>query len=257
MASEDITVISPRTFQNALSAVRAHAARIERRLSDASAGSKRGTRAESDERWTVAQGWFPAPYDPNELLHYFPRVKLKTGFRLASYQYMSGANGNGFVFVVPAERRLPEPPAGLNFGWKNGVVPVMQGKPPLPDWVRCDIETFLEPDGSRESYFDCSLLIRELRELGAVWHGGWWSTHEILTDLKPYLQSPWDWTGEPPEQILPQVMLTHSGTVTVEFYTVTHYVQAQVCCHTDTYEGGVRTHTKMKTVAVGGAGYIY
>lgn len=258
MNSEQITVISPETFQGALAAARAHASRIERELSAAAAGSRRKARTGADGRWPVpAEGWFQAPYDPNELLRYFPRVRLKADFRLDAYQYMSGANGNGFVFAVPADQRLPEPPAGLNFGWVDGIIPAMQEKPPLPDWARRDIEAFLEPDGSPASYFDCSLLIRELQELGAVWHGGWWSTHEIVTGIEPYLQAPWEWIGEPPRLVLPQVRLTECGTATVQFYTVTRHVQEQMYCHTDTYEGGTRTRSQMQEVAVGGVGYIY
>lgn len=258
MGGEHITVISPETFRDALAGARAHASRIERELSAAASGQGRRARREANQlRPGVLQGWFRAPYDPSELLRYFPRVKLKAGFRLDSYQYMCGANGNGFVFAIPEDRRLPDPPPELTFGWKGGIIPAMQEKPPLPNWARRDIEAFLEPDGTPASYFDCSLLIRELKELGAVWHGAWWSTHEIVTDLEPYLQDPWEWTDEPPDPVLPQVQLTDAGIATVKFYTVTYYVQAQICCHTDTYEGGTRTQSQMKTVAVGGGGYIY
>ncbi|MEW8977972.1 MAG: hypothetical protein AB2385_06155 [Symbiobacterium sp.] len=176
--------------------------------------------------------------------------------RLAAYQYLAGPDGNGFVFVVPADRRLPPSPDGLDLAWKQGIIPALQAAG-LPEWARPDIESFLEPEGSPLSYFHCSLLIRELQELGAVWHGAYWSTHEIVTELNPGLTEDWRWSGKPPGQLLPQVTVTGPGEATVRFCTVTSYVQQQLYCHTDTYSGGVRVDRASEVIATGGAGYIY
>jgi hypothetical protein len=35
-------------------------------------------------------------------------------------------------------------------------------------------------DGTPESYMEASLLMRELGEFGALWHGRSWGTHEII-----------------------------------------------------------------------------
>lgn len=74
-----------------------------------------------------------APYDPGELLHYFPLVRLKPGYRLDTYQYLARPDGNGFVFAVPADRRLPPPPEGLDLAWQRGIIPIPRtgGLPPL------------------------------------------------------------------------------------------------------------------------------
>ncbi|MBP2017813.1 hypothetical protein J2Z79_001198 [Symbiobacterium terraclitae] len=196
------------------------------------------------------------PRDPGELLRYFPLVRLKEGYRLDSYQYLTGPDGNGFVFAVPADRRLPPPPERPDLAWRQGIIPTPRAAG-LPEWAREDIEAFLEPEGSPLSYFQCSLLIRELRELGACWHGAHWSTHEIVTELDPDEAARWQWAGERPEEFLPQVTVTGPGEATVRFYTVTRYVQEELCCHADTYSGGVLVDQTRNTVAVGGMGYIY
>lgn len=232
-------MIAPGEFQEALAAARAHAGQIERDL-----GRERGPAV-----------WLPAPYDPNELLQYFPLVRLKEGYRLDSYQFIAGGNGNGFVFVVPEGRKLPPPPADLQLGWRQGIIPALQEGGSLPPWVHREVEPFLEPDGPPLSYLQCSLLIRELYELGAVWHGGFWSTHKLVTSEAALHEGKWN--QAPPARLLPQVELGDPGSAIVQFYTKSSYVQEQLCCHTDVYSGGTRTESKMETVAVGGPGFIY
>jgi hypothetical protein len=103
----------------------------------------------------LTPGWSLATYDPNHLFDAFPCLQLRDGFRLASYQFVEGGNGNGFVFAIPTHRSLPEPPeTGFSFGWSSSGTPVFcTADKPLPEWVHVDIERFLEGDGSPLSYF--------------------------------------------------------------------------------------------------------
>jgi hypothetical protein len=251
-----LTTIATAAFQKSLTGARAQARVIERRLAARSA-SPRSPLPGSDAEALTPGGWFLAPYDPNKLLRYFPQVKLKQGYLLDSYQYLEGGNGNGFVFAVPEGRRLPPPPNNLLLAWDNGTIPVLKTRKPLPAFVRSDIEAYLEADGSTLSYFQCSLLIRELRELGAVWHGAYWSTHEVLVDLDPHLISGWSWVEKPPGNILPQVQTNTPGSATVQFYTYTRYLREQICRHTDIYADRLRVSHQSELVAEGGPGYIY
>lgn len=257
MGDERKTTITPDAFQGSLKAARAHARKIERQLAVRSTFPISPALGFDVAPEIALGGWFRAPYDPNELLRYFSRVKLKGGYRLDSYQYLEGSNGNGFVFAVPEGQKLPHPPKGLHLVWDHGTIPVFKASRPLPSWVRSDIETYLEADGSPLSYFQCSLLIRELRELGAVWHGAYWSTHEVVTDLEPYLAGEWNWVEKPPGTILPQVEMSPPGSATVRFYTRTQYLQEHIHRHTDTYAGRLRTSHQSEIAATGGPGFIY
>lgn len=234
-----VTIIAPESFMKPWKAARKYASGLESRLADMD-----------------LYGWFNAPYDLTDLLRFFPLVRLRDGYRLESYQYLAGPNGNGFVFAVPADRRLPPPPAELELAWRQGIIPTLRAAG-LPEWVWDDIETFLGPEGSPLSYLQCSLLIRELRELGAMWHGAHWSTHEIVTELDPELFARLTWSGEPPEQLLPTVEITGPGEATVRFHTFTGYVQERLVCHTDRYAGGICVNQSGETIAVGAGGYIY
>lgn len=49
-----------------------------------------------------------------------------------------------------------------------------------PKGMDPDVSGYLEGDGLPLSYFEASLWVWEMAELGAVWHGSSWSTYSVL-----------------------------------------------------------------------------
>lgn len=200
---------------------------------------------------SLADGWHLAPYDPNALLGCFPHVGLKDGSRLASYQFKAGGNGNGLAVVVPIDRQLP-PPRGDQTRLSSIADP---GE--LPRWASRDVARYLRGDGTPLSYFEASLFLREVRELGALWHGCSWSTHEIVTAPSELPDSPRRWRGSRPEVLAPTVAEWDGGRKRVEFYTHTALGQSRVCRHRDNYKTTYRPRCSVTVVAEGPFGYVF
>jgi hypothetical protein len=213
---------------------------------------------ESTRDYETIAAWRCAPYDPTPLIDVFPHIRLKQGIRLASYQYGEGDNGNGFAFALPEFETLPHPPAGLTFGWASDGSPVLAGRDvALPDWLDPRVERFVEGDGSPVSYFEASLFSRELRELGAIWHGCSWSEHEILTSSPLKALDELEWVESRPKELRPQVSEKSDGSNEVVFYSFTDLVQCQVIRHRDVFERGYSFTTTAEHVALGGPGKIF
>jgi hypothetical protein len=204
-------------------------------------------------------GWSLASFDPNILFDAFNRLQLRKGFQLAAYQFCDGGNGNGFVFAIPARRWLPDPPpSGCRFDWSPSGAPVFcSPEQSLPEWVHADVERFLEGDGSPLSYFQAGIFMRELREMGAYWHGCSWSTHEVLTSAVRIAKQAWEWQEKEPRDWRPLVRQDPSAARQVAFYSHTGLGQEQIILHTDTFYEGYHFCTGEKVVALGEGGYVF
>lgn len=203
------------------------------------------------------QGWRRAPYDLHRLLAVFPHLRMRPGYKLAGYQFRASLGANGFPLVIPQDQELPEPPEGLVMQWTEGgqaTLHVPEGA--LPDWARQDVETFLEGDGTPISYYEASLFAREVRELGAWWHGILWSTHEVLLSAAQLPDLPWEWSQPQPEEWLPTVERVEEDAV-VLFHSYTGYLQNQALRHRDHFGPGYQRRTETLPLADGGPGYIF
>lgn len=184
--------------------------------------------------------------DPLALAAAFPGLWLKPGYTLFTQFYEDGrGNGNGFTWAYPTTARLPQPRLK---DWPKGAP--AGALPPL---------SVIEGDGTPWSYLAASLLGRELQELGAQWHGCYWSTHSL------YGGGPFRWEGPEwqhplpwPESFLPTVTVDERG-VTVIFYTMSELRQLRVIRHTDTYRPGqgLRYDAADETIAFAHGGYIF
>lgn len=126
------------------------------------------------EQWPERDGWTKSAVNPNTLLRCFPALRLKNGFVLRAYVYRDGSgNGNGVVWAMPANTCFPEPERcpRVEDAWLA---------PPKPPGALENYMAAVEGDGAPWSYLSASILARELREFGALWHGCSWSTHAIL-----------------------------------------------------------------------------
>ncbi len=139
-----------------------------------------------------------AVYDPNRLLEAFPSLRLRPGFKLASYQYLSGGNGSGFTFAIPADRHLPTPPPMNSnhnrWPWASPEDPVYDQAQALLEWASPEVNRFLIGDDSPRSFFEASILDREVYELGAIWHGCSWAVQRVLTGREGIPGT--DWVSE-------------------------------------------------------------
>lgn len=207
----------------------------------------------------LPSGWSLADFDPNLLFDAFPCLQLRDGFRLAAYQFFGGGNGNGLVFAIPTHRSLPEPPEdGFSFDWSSSGAPMFcSGERPLPEWVHSDVECFLEGDDSPLSYFQASIFLRELREMGACWHGCSWSTHQVLTSATQIAKQNWEWKEERPRDWRPMVRQDSVGKWHVSFYSHTGLGQEQIIFHLDKYTRGYQFDADEKEIALGEGGYVF
>jgi len=202
-------------------------------------------------------GWQIAPYDPNRLLASCKSIRLRPGFKLASYQFVAGGNGNGLTLVIPEDRSLPISPGRIYMGW-DGPSPVFKvSAMDTLDWIHQDVGEFLEGDESLLSYFEASLFLRELRELGAVWHGTSWDTHEILAAPKEWDPAVWKWEEYEPKDWRPSVTRASQRMIRVVFFSYSQLGRQHIVRHVDTYSSGYRFTTQEAIIGSGGPGFVF
>ncbi len=204
----------------------------------------------------------------------FPRLRLREGYRLVSYQYVESGNGNGFTFVIP-EGMEPPGPSQLGVHSRGGFFsPYVAGRPRItgPKGMDPDVSRYLEGDGSPLSYLEASLWVREMAELGAVWHGSWWSAHSVLvadprlgeegcgvegSELDMLRRADWKLAGPETDEWRPRVTLHPAGGAVVEFYTYCGLGTCQVTKHVDRYFQGYSFSSRHQVVLEGGLGYLF
>jgi hypothetical protein len=203
-----------------------------------------------------ARGWSLASYDPNLLLDAFCCLALRDGWQLAAYEFFDGENGIGFVFGIPAGHSLPDPEERFDFHWspegKPVFDPVWQS---LPERMQANIGCILEGDGSPLSYFQASIFVRELQEMGSLFHGCSWAAHEVLTSAAQIPLQKWDW-GEKRPRIWRPVVRNLGSTWQVTFYSYSGLSREQIVFHMDTFAAGYELETEETIVALGEGGYV-
>ena len=201
-------------------------------------------------------GWSKSKLDPMKVLAVFPSLKIKKGYVLRAYQYVSDRNGNGVVWAMPKDTTFPEP---------NKCPKLKETflRCPRPPETLDDIMLAIEGDGAELSYISASIFAREISELGAIWHGCSWTSHVIIDDTTSFDEftkeeiDSWDWIEEKPTDWRPSVQKTQNQ-VMVRFYTYTGLMPAGIVCHTDTYPLDSYCFTSESTmIAESGGGYVY
>ena len=210
------------------------------------------------------EGWSKSRVDPGKLVEIFAPLRLRKGYVLRAYIFREEGNGSGVVWAMPEDAALPEPHDGP--ARENHLL-----KAPKPWDALDDPMEAIEGDGSAWSYLAASLLRRELREFGAMWHGCNWQTHFLL-DSDPWKGGPpsedasplerptsgidqWKWLGPRPTQWGPQVRV-EDDQVTVIFHTYSGLENEAIYRHTDTYRAGkYRAKVEQEKIAEGPEGY--
>ena len=223
---------------------------------------------ETDETYP-GDGLYLSPVDPSDAVRIVTHVHLKPGYVLQGYQYISGSNGNGFVYAIPEEARLPDPYEHVHR--LKEVVPGVHLPYPEPPNALPHFMDAIEGDGSPRSFLEASILMRELEEFGAIWHGCDWADHAILytdpnngksrlpMELREddrWLPEYWTWLVPRPEEWRPCVKLGDQGA-TVEFFSFSALGQCNIVKHVDTYEhGSMHPTSASQDLAFGPVGYI-
>jgi hypothetical protein len=216
-----------------------------------------------------SDGWCVAPFDPNRLVQAARHVRLKPGFKLGTYVWSSHVGGHGATLVIPRDRDLPEPVA-QHMGMELAAGYQPPGLLPRLPWAHQDIARFLEGDGSDLSYFETSILVREVHEIGAWWHGVSWGARHLvatppakwprrnrasLTTLKP-CKGGWTWVIHPSE-FRPTVTRGARGTV-LTFHTYSGLGREHITRHTDSFTGdSLHFETATSEIAQGEQGFVY
>ena len=205
--------------------------------------------------------WSVSPINVMEVLAVFTSLRIRNGYTLNMYQYRSGGGGNGFVYAVPAEGEFPEP-TRLDYRLSN---------PPKPPNCLDHYMEAIEGDGTPLSYLQASILKRELKELGAEWHGCHWveqyvldrdpwkdervSSHGLQSLIGP--QEFWHFQGQRLTDWQPTVVQdAQAVTVSMPIFgqvgsrTITRYI--------DSYRSGsYQFETEYEDIADGGGGIIW
>ena len=214
----------------------------------------------------LPSGWIKSPVDPMNLVSVFEPLRIKSGYVLRAYQFVAGNNGNGFVWAMPVDAEFPDPED----------CPRVEGvflEPPKPAAALDNVMDAIEGDGSPWSYMCASILMRELAEFGAMWHGCSWSEHRVL-DKSPWSReddqgqesaaertaSPaemWEWLETQPDDWRP-LMERKRQRVHVMFLTLSGLGREAIYRHVDSYKvGSYQPKTSRQEIVRGAGGYVF
>jgi hypothetical protein len=214
---------------------------------------------------STPEGWSKSKVDPTKLLALFPALRLRQGFTLRAYQFKDTGNGNGFVWAMPAGAEFPRPED----------CPRLEShllKAPKPYDALDDAMDAIEGTDTAETYLQASLLRRELKDFGAMWHGVVWGTHHVVDEnplkgagdanadpMRTPMSKPkdWQWLEPSPADWSPRVTL-EPGRVVVTFYTFSGYEKERIYRHIDVYRRDkYRPRVEEKVISKGAAGYMF
>lgn len=211
--------------------------------------------------------WCRAHFDAEALIAVFPTLSLQSGYRLLTYLYHSNGNGNGRVVAFPEDSDVYRSAAAVP-AWSP-----ISCAPGKEDGAMWPMEV-IDGDGSALACLSASLLMRELGEVGAEWHGVHWDEEQVLAPTGTYLRGKGrtvkhnqslqhlvdelEWTGEKPaiESLAPEVCFD-SEVVRVVLHTYSELGRQHVTRWTDTYTDGYAPACGYEEVAVGGPGFVF
>jgi hypothetical protein len=173
-----------------------------------------------------AKSWVVSTVNPASALIKLPGLQLKSGVRLVSYLYRSQA-GAGIVWAVPEAMATT---AQL----EAAIQPCSSiAHVPKPMHVISPLMEAIEGDRSPISFLAASLFRREVQEFGAMGDRRSWSHHRLLDAIPT--DSHWQWSSQPPKDLLPKVKITADGQGIVEFFSCRLVTPYTLYRHIDQY----------------------
>jgi ribosomal protein L10 len=210
-------------------------------------------------------GWQPWPLDAAKVLAQTPGLQLQEGWSWCAFAYRESSGGNGVVWAVPFSD-----PTGIIFSNQDARRSLFA--PPRPNLAKSVAEV-LRGRCEPRTLLHASILLRELSEFAADWHGVSWGAHEIV-DRLPERDWKWsealvkgeasqNWRGKlkklEPTDLRPRVVRTNDGGHLVIFYTFTELETVRLVGHVDHFPSGAVVPSKVEraTCATAGSGYIH
>jgi hypothetical protein len=179
-----------------------------------------------------AQGqWFISASNPGAAITKLPGVQLKPNLRLASYLHRFGEDGIGAIWALPEALSTT---ANLEKALADSGD---YDYPPHPEGALENFMEAIEGDRSAPSFVIASILLRELREFGALGKHCDWSHHRIIQDIPTQVE--WNWRGEVPSDLSPKVRIFSDGKAAVEFFTCRVTPPVAIFQHIDQYPAGL------------------
>jgi len=217
--------------------------------------------------------WSKCPLDPLPVEKALKHLRLKEGIVLHAYQFRVHMGGNCFVYALPAGAEFPPPERCPKVDVALDILVTSFEVPRPPGSLAHFMEAF-EGDRSPESFFEASIVLRELNELGAFWHGISWGRHKIIDadpftlqeedevipskSLLPKKDEDWEWPSGKPSEWRPCVEVFDDGRAVVRFYTYSALGSKTVYLHTDTYSSRDYVPERSKeTIGRGPTGYVF
>jgi len=168
--------------------------------------------------------------------------------------YGSNGNGNGVVWAIPESQAVPLPEDC------ERLEDVFLG-PPRPRGALDDFMEAIEGAGNPQSYLFASILARELREFGAMWHGLWWDDVLVLAgpaggpaDAEPGY---WTWDNPCPDHFGPFFEMA-DGLPQITLHLFSYMGEEQVFRAVDTFQpAGYCFETAYTHLARGQSGAVY
>ncbi len=212
--------------------------------------------------------WCRAEFDAARLVAVFSHLAIRPGYRLLTYLFRAGANGNGVVLAF-AEGSDAHRVAAAVPAWMQ-----MIRLPGEEDGAKSPMEA-IDGDGSPLAYLSASLLLREFREVGAVWHGIDWDVKSVCAPTRAWLRGAGrgskhnrrlakimgdlDWpSGPPPLEDLAPVVRIAGETVRVVSYTYSELGGRHITRWTDAYaRGNYVPSTEREQMASGPGEFVF
>ncbi|HOX27831.1 MAG TPA: SWIM zinc finger family protein [bacterium] len=151
------------------------------------------------------------------LLRKFDLLRMKDGFRIDGYYFYDGMGGNFRPVAMPADMDLPD--------WTDDSRNPVFEPEAIPDGIDTEIDSYVVHDHTPKSYFQKSIFLRELDDIGAFWHGcSDWHIKGIVLEKSEVLQAikseKYDFTElkNTPELLLPKISYPANGSIEVTFY---------------------------------------
>ena len=171
---------------------------------------------------------------------------------------------NGSLIEPPSEEIFALLPGlSLREGYRlRSALFVSQGGRHSQTWaegaggLRLRIGVALVSDGQSESWLHASLLLREIGDFAAAWHGISWRAHRVVGVLP---DEGLRWLTEPlsAEEMAPAVARHDDGSREVRFCTRCRLGGERVLLHIDRYPpGSLDPQSRAITLAEGGPGYV-
>ncbi len=196
----------------------------------------------SEDAPNVEGRWYVSSINPGDALLQLKGLTVKSGWRLVPYLLRTPDGGVGHICAVPEDSStttalvsaLPE-----DGEWHY---------PPYPKGSMSHTMMALEGDRSSASYMIASMLLREMKEFGAIGKDKQFTHHRIIDSIPKQLQ--WRWKGKTPKNLSPKVKVTETGAA-VEFYSCRTQKPYAIFHHLDIYsEEAYMPESKDDAVAV-------